>query len=285
MTPPGNDQDDLTRKQRREQARGERKALQEAEAARAVRRKRMAQLGGVAGAVVVIILVIVLATGGNGKGSSNAPTKDLAAHSSEIAAVKSLLAGIPQNGNVLGNPNAKATMQYFGDLECPICQEFTLGSLPTIVEKFVRPGKLKLEYRSLSTATGNAEHDGSEPQGTFDSQQVAALAAGKQNLMWYFVELFYHEQGAEGSGYVTEAFIQGLAQQVPGLDLTKWTADRSDTTLVATVESDAQAAAKEGFEGTPSFLIGKTGSTLETFSPSTYNEPSSFLPTLEKLVA
>ena len=44
--------------------------------------------------------------------------------------VASLVAGIPQSGNALGNPTRPITLQYFGDLECPICKEFTLGALP-----------------------------------------------------------------------------------------------------------------------------------------------------------
>ena len=56
-------------------------------------------------------------------------------------------------------------------------------------------GKLKIEYRSLETATREPE--------VFKTQQVAALAAGQQNKLWHFIELFYHEQGEEGSGYVT----------------------------------------------------------------------------------
>ncbi len=89
------------------------------------------------------------------------------------------------------------TLKYFGDLECPICKEFTLGVLPTLIQKYVRTGKLKIEYHSLETATREPE--------IFKTQQVAAYAAGKQNLAWDFIELFYHEQGEEDSGYVTKA--------------------------------------------------------------------------------
>ena len=101
--------------------------------------------------------------------------------------VDALLAGVPQSGNVLGDPKAPVTLQYYGDLECPICKEFTLGALPSLIQKYVRAGKLKIEYRSLETATREPE--------TFKSQQIAALAAGKQNKMWHYLELFYHEQG------------------------------------------------------------------------------------------
>src|ERR1700684_1852528 len=54
----GDDEGDLTRKQRREQARGERKALEQAEAARAKRRARLTQLGIVVAIIVVVIVGI-----------------------------------------------------------------------------------------------------------------------------------------------------------------------------------------------------------------------------------
>ena len=156
------------------------------------------------------------------------------------------------------------TLQYFGDLECPICREFTLGALPSIVQQWVRSGKLKIEYRALETATHEPE--------IFKTQQVAALAAGKQNKMWDFIELFYHEQGEEDTGYVTESYLQQLAQQVPGLNLTKWTSDRNDPALASEVTSDVKPLNNAGFTGTPSFLIGKTGATLHSFQPGTYTE-------------
>jgi len=138
-------------------------------------------------------------------------------------------------------------LQYFGDLECPFCKRFTLGPLTAVIRHYVRTGKLKVEYRSLRTATHNPE--------TFTTQQIAALAAGKQNKLWNFIELFYHEQGEEDSGYVTEGYLQGLAQQVSGLNLLAWTAARSDARLTEELHSDAAAAREAGFNITPSFLL------------------------------
>jgi protein-disulfide isomerase len=272
MTPTSSTDPDLTRKEKREQARTERKAL-EASAAQAARRRRTIQLGGVIGAVVVIVVVILLATSGGKKGGlvgggTNNP---------EVAAVTALIGGIPQSGNVLGNPNAPVTLKYFGDLECPICKEFTLGDLPTLIPKYVRTGKMKIEYHSMETATHEPE--------TFRTQQTAALAAGKQNLGWYYIELFYHEQGEEDSGYVTESYLQGLAQQVPGLNLPDWSAARNEQVYAEQLKRDEQTVAQQGFTGTPSFLLGKTGGTLQQFKPESYTEPGSFETALNKLVS
>src|ERR1700733_10430504 len=90
-----------------------------------------------------------------------------------------LLADIPQSANTLGEPSAPATLEYFGDLECPFCQQFSLEVLPSIIRRWVHTGKLQIKYRALQTATR-------EPD-VFLAQQVAALAAGKQDKAWYFV--------------------------------------------------------------------------------------------------
>ncbi|MGA2321766.1 MAG: thioredoxin domain-containing protein [Solirubrobacteraceae bacterium] len=266
------DEEDLTRKQRREQAREQRRALEQAEAARAVRRTRLTQLAIVAGIVVAAIVVILIATGGSGG------TKKVGAKTPEatktVALVEQMIGGIPQKENVIGSPNAPVTLQYFGDLECPICKEFTLGALPSIIQNWVRTDKLKIEYRSLETATREPE--------VFKAQQIAALAAGKQNKMWHFVELFYHEQGEEDSGYVTESYLQNLAQQVPGLNLPEWTSQRNNPALASQVAADAQAANSAGFTGTPSFLIGKTGGTVQRLEYSSLTDPSSFNAAIEK---
>jgi protein-disulfide isomerase len=269
MSTVEDDEQDLTRKQRREQAREQRKALEEAEAATAQRRKRLIQLGSVAAAVIVIIAVILVATSGGGSDETKLPpTKGSVTQVPAVKEVSSLIGGIPQKGNTLGSPSAPVTMQYFGDLECPICKDFTLGALKPLVEKYVRAGKLRIEYRNLQTATREPE--------TFRNQQIAAMAAGKQNKAWYYIELFYHQQGQEDSGYVTEKYLQTLAQQVPGLNLATWTADRGNGEFTNTITSDAQLANNSGFTGTPSFLIGKTGEQSKKFEYSSLSDPSSF---------
>jgi protein-disulfide isomerase len=269
---------DLTRKQRREQARTERKAAEQAAAAGAARRRRMTQLGSAVAVVVVAIVAILIATSGGSSKTKPPPFEHPAQEKpvkEAVAAVTSELNGIPQAGSVLGKPTAPVTMAYFGDLECPICKEFTLGALPKVIQSDVRTGKLKVEYRNLETATREPE--------TFRNQQSAALAAGKQNKGWYYIELFYHLQGAEGSGYVTEKYLQGLAEATPGLNLAKWTADRADQSFQATLATDAQEANNAGFNGTPSFLIGKTGGAMKKFEYASLTDPSSFEEAVAKL--
>jgi protein-disulfide isomerase len=274
MSPASGTDPDLTRKERREQARSDRKAMEAAAAAQAARRTRMIRLASVVGAAIVIVAVILVATSGGGKSGGIPQTKQ--ARNENVATVSKLIKGIPQSGNTLGSPKAPVTLQYFGDLECPICKDFTLGALPALIEEYVRPGKLRIEYLSLETATREPE--------TFRTQQVAAYAAGKQSLAWDYIELFYHEQGAENSGYVTESYLQNLAQQVPGLKLPDWSAARSNPALSEQITRDGQLANQRGFNGTPSFLVGKTGGTFTVLENPSLTEPADFEKAINKLL-
>ena len=238
-------QDDLTRKQRREQARAERRAAEQAALARDRQRRRLYQLGAALLVAVVVIAVAVVVSSSGGSKKKGLVTG--AAGNATVSAVSSVLAGLPQSGNTLGNPKAPVTIQYYGDLECPVCQQFTLQSLPGILGAEVRTGKAQLQYHSLETAT--------QSPSTFQTQQTAALAAGQQQKAWDYIELFYHEQGAEDTGYVSEAYLQGLAQQVPGLNLTAWESARGNPTITHQVTSDEQTASARGFNSTPTIVV------------------------------
>ena len=176
------------------------------------------------------------------------------------SAIDAILAGIPQSANALGSPAAAVRLDYFGDLECPFCRAFSLEVLPSIVQRWVRPGTLLIRYRALQTATSDPD--------VFLAQQVAALAAGRQDKQWHFVEIFYDEQREEGTGYVTDAYLEGIARQIAGLDLARWASDRRDPELARDIAGDEQAAESAGLGGTPSFLIGASAGTMEPFSPA-----------------
>jgi protein-disulfide isomerase len=187
--------------------------------------------------------------------------------------ITALLSGIPQSANALGQPAAPVTLAYFADLQCPYCRDFSLEVLPSIIERWVGAGKLRIEYRALETATRDPD--------VFIAQQVAALAAGKQAKAWHFVETFYDEQGEENSGYVTDVYLQGIASQITGLDLARWANDRRDPELANEIAGDARAAQNAGLTGTPSFLIGASGDAMSGFSPS---DPTSFDTAIEGLL-
>jgi protein-disulfide isomerase len=169
--------------------------------------------------------------------------------------IEALLSGIPQSGTVLGDPAARVTITLFGDLECPICRAFSRSAgFRELIARNVRAGTLKIDYRSFCTATCN-----DFGRGLFDTQQVAAYAAGVQDRFWQYALIFYDEQGAEGKRYVTAGYLHRLATQTPGLTLATWASDRRDPALLRRVRRDGSIATAAGVYGTPTVIVTGPG--------------------------
>ena len=171
--------------------------------------------------------------------------------------VSSLLAGIPEHGETLGRPSAPVTLVFYGDLECATTRRWVLAYLPGIIRRYVRPGTMRIEFRAFKTDT--------HIQREFVAQQTAALAAGVQDRLWSFIETFYYEQGPEYTPYVTERYLEGIAGQVPGLNLAQWHRDRRGGRRSELVGEEDQYGRSLGFHDTPSFQLGPAGGPLKDF--------------------
>ena len=260
-----------SRKEQKEAARQARIAQEQAAAARATQIRRLGMIGGVVVVAIIVAVVAVVVSSSGGGSAKETGIQTGTTASATYDSIASELQGIPQSGTTLGKASAPVTIQYFGDLECPVCKAFTLGDegggLPQLIAGPVKDGQVKIVYKSTETASGAVNSD------RFVPQQVAAYAAGKQNLFWDYAELFYHEQGSEDSRYVTEAYLKGLAEQIPALNITKWESDRNDASLKAQVAADEKLAESDGIDGTPSLVaIGPKTETLLASGIPTYSE-------------
>jgi protein-disulfide isomerase len=236
-----------SRKEQKEVARQRRLAEEQARAERARRDRRLRMLGGT---VVIAIAVVVVAIAISSGGASTTVVKpNSPAAKKAQATVNTLLAGIPQQGATLGSPSAKVTVTEYGDLVCPVCKSFALDAENQLISKDVRSGKVKIVYKALETASGQA--NGS----MFVPGQRAMLAAGNQKKAWNYIELFYHEQGDEASSYVTDNYLGGLAKQIPGLSFNQWDSDRGSPTLTNQVSADVSSANAAGFSSTPTLVV------------------------------
>lgn len=150
------------------------------------------------------------------------------------------------------------TLQVFVDLEDHGTGTYWFDEmLPSILQEFVRTGIVRLEFRSFKTDTLNPI--------PFMMQQTSAMAAGSQDLLWNYAATFMNEQGREFTNYATEAFLRGIASQIPGLRLAKWERSRTSAMERAVVEDDS-AAREDGFHVTPAFRIGRTGGKMRNLS-------------------
>lgn len=225
--------------------RAEREAAQAKQQAAAQRKKRLAILGGVAVLAVIIVAVAVIV-------SQSGDDETQAGGSDEGRAAAALVAGIPQDGAALGEPDAPLTIEEYVDYQCPFCAQFSQEVFPTVLDEYVKTGKVRVVVRPL-TFLGE------------DSVTAArfATAAGFQNKQWTFTEAFYAQQGDENTGYVTDDFLRQVARDA-GVDYEKATEDAKSERVTAIVNEASIEATRKGINSTPSFAMGPTGGELET---------------------
>jgi protein-disulfide isomerase len=206
------------------------------------RRQNMSKIVGIAAFLAVIAVAAIVIVSQSG---SDEPSK-------ESGDVDKLLAGIPQDGSVLGDPDAPVTLVEFADLQCPACQAASETIIPDVISGPVKSGKASYEFNNWAILG---------PDSTTAAK--AALAASEQNLMQQYVENFYADQGTENSGYVTDDFLKDIAEKAGIPDMDKWEADRDlpkwDQVLL---EVDNQAI-DSSFTGTPTFAIKNADGSLD----------------------
>ncbi len=224
--------------QRDREKRREERLEAEAKAAGSDRRTRLLQLsaGGVFLAIIVVVVVIVVA----GNGSSGTSASNLV----EKGEVQKLLKGIPQNGTILGKTSAPVKLYEYGDLQCSACKFYSEEILPELIENQVKPGKASLTFRNFVIIGPD-----SIPAGE------SALAAGAQGMGWSYIETWYRNQGGENSGYVTEEFVEAMAEYVGIPDVAKFMQEWKSGKYKKQVERTTGQAEKFGFSATPSFAI------------------------------
>jgi protein-disulfide isomerase len=242
-----------TRQQRREAARAARVEAERAQAAAAQRRRRLITLGGVLAAAAVVVVVAILVSGGGGDNASDRP-QAAQTSSGAIPGQKEsaeMLAGIPQKGIYLGKADAPVRLVEFADLQCPICREYSLQSLPQLVQDYVRTGKVRMEFRNLSFLGPDSITAGR-----------AAAAAAQQNKLWNFADVFYFNQGEENSGYVTQEFIDRI-NKAAGVDSAEADAFAKSDASQEPLGAANTMANQLGVNATPTILVGKRGGELK----------------------
>jgi protein-disulfide isomerase len=154
------------------------------------------------------------------------------------------LTGIPQDGGVLGSPDAEVTLVEWADPQCPACRAYTEEFFPTVVDEYVRPGTVNTEFRGF-------------PFIGEDSVKAYRFlfAAGEQDKLWDLQEALYRNQGGENDGWVTDDLIRELASAIAGLDVDQLFADAESDDIVAETDGAEAAGQAAGIQGTPTLQI------------------------------
>jgi protein-disulfide isomerase len=205
--------------------------------------------GAVAGALALALVVSVGI--GLARSDEKEPGASAGATLPGAADATAAVARIPQRGLVLGKADAPVTLVEFIDLQCPFCRDFTVEALPTVIERHVRTGNVRLEVRGLAFLGPDSERG-----------MRAAFAAARQNRMYELIELLYYQQGAENSGWLTQDLVEAAARSLPGIDVARLAQDMDSGAISDLLSRHADEAERRGVDGTPTIFVGPTGGEL-----------------------
>jgi protein-disulfide isomerase len=102
----------------------------------------------------------------------------------------------------------------------------------------------------------------------------AIYAAGLQNKLWNLADALYAQQGAENSGWITNAVILAAARAA-GANGQKILADMGSAAVNAKLATAQKQATADKLQGTPTFIVQRPPALPQPLSVSAL-DPATF---------
>jgi len=165
---------------------------------------------------------------------------------------------LTNDGFVVGNSNAKVTIQIWEDFQCPACKNFESLNA-TQLAKWAADGTAKLEYHPVAIL----DRYSSTNYSTRALNAAAAVIDIKPSAFVAFHTLLYQNQPAENSAGLTDAQLIDYAVQA-GVDRATVQSAISGQKYKAWTQKVTDLFSQKGFTGTPTLLVN--GKQLDDYS-------------------
>jgi len=199
-------------------------------------------IGAVIVGVLIVGFVAFLQLSGNKGTTANEPLIT-------PGAANSTPSSIPVDGRTLGNADAKATIDLYGDFRCSACFTFTEGGTAAQVNKqLVATGQAKVVWHDFTVID---KHDGATAS---RDAANAAWCAGDQNKFWTMHDWLYANQSPteDASAFTIDRLLKiGTAA---GMDMTTFTPCVQNGTHLAAIAAE-EAKIPGDVTGTPATIV------------------------------
>lgn len=143
----------------------------------------------------------------------------------------------------LGDKNAPITLVEFGDYQCHFCNKFFHETEHTILENYVKTGKVKIIFKDYTIIGPDSI-----------TAALGAHCAEDQGKFWEFHDILYNKYTGENNGWASSENVIGFAAEL-NLDVDKFTICLKDKRHQAKIVASGSDAQKLGLTGTPAFFI------------------------------
>lgn len=154
---------------------------------------------------------------------------------------------------VLGAQDAPVVIAYWSDYQCSYCRRFELNTFPQIVDSYVRKGEVKIVYKDMPILGPRSR------AAALLSQSAWIQAKGSKEDRWWD---WHHEVYAKQSNerVPLENVLLGMLEN-HGINPSS-VSDRlgkNKSSLTSEVKEDLNQARSVGINGTPGFVIYRSG--------------------------
>lgn len=161
--------------------------------------------------------------------------------------------GIDLSGNpIMGTSDAQFTLFYWSEFQCPFCKEFEANALQELIEKDVRPGRLRvvfLEFPYMGEASTTAA--------VMDRCVWRQVRDAEPGRYWQWRTTIFENQGKKNSGWASKENLLSLTADVEGVDSSAVESCMADhrSEIEDELDAETRGAQRYGFRGTPSFVL------------------------------
>jgi protein-disulfide isomerase len=199
-------------------------------------------LGAIIVGVLIVVVVAAMQLGGNKGTSANDPL--VTPGGANLTPTT-----IPVNGLTLGNADAKATIDLYGDFRCSACYSFTEGGTATQINKqLVATGQAKIVWHDFTVID---KHDGATAS---RDAANAAWCAADQNKFWTMHDWLYANQSPTeaASAFSIDRLLK--IGEAAGMDMTTFTPCVKNGTHNAEIAAE-EAKIPSVVSGTPATIV------------------------------
>lgn len=155
------------------------------------------------------------------------------------------IAAKADRGRILGDSTAKVWLVMASDFQCPFCKQWHDTSFPTIVQKYVKSGRVRLAYLNMPLSI----HPFAMPSAE------AAMCASVQDKFWPMHDSLFATQKIWETLQDPSSFFDTLANH-NHVEMGSWRACVAKHQTQALIEADYDRGRKTGVNSTPTFFVG-----------------------------
>ncbi len=152
------------------------------------------------------------------------------------------------DGTTIGSSSAPVVMEVYEDYQCPVCARYSLEVEPSLVNKYVNAGVLRIVHNDIAfLGTGGAE-DESKLTAT------GAYCANEQGVYWPYAHWIYNNQDGENQGGFNRERVTQIAVAA-GVEEGAFSACQDSDAALAHVTASTTDALGIGINSTPTFRL------------------------------